>query len=162
MIPSSSLVTSLILKKLFLPVYSTQRSLRAFRVTVKRSLLNRRAPILGRELIRVNITIETDEDDLMWVVLGLLMANTAWHNGPVIEALRTRSRFYFWTRSTWHPTKSSVFSPFLEGKGVFLKKIGKMGQTRCWIPMLSLLQTQRVKVLMMVVSLAPMSLMKRF
>ena len=41
---------------------------------------------LGRELIRVNITIETDEDDLIGG-FRLVDGNTAWHNGPVIEAL---------------------------------------------------------------------------
>ena len=41
---------------------------------------------LKRELIRVNITIETDEDDLIG---GFRLVNgaTVWHNGPVIEAL---------------------------------------------------------------------------
>ena len=41
---------------------------------------------LGREMIRVNITIETDEDDLVGG-FRLVDGNTAWHNGPVIEAL---------------------------------------------------------------------------
>ena len=44
MIPSSSLVISLILKKLLSPVYSIQRSLRVFLVTAKRSRLNKRVP----------------------------------------------------------------------------------------------------------------------
>ena len=39
---------------------------------------------LGRELIRVNITIETDEDDLIGG-FRLIDGNTVWHNGPVIE-----------------------------------------------------------------------------
>ena len=41
---------------------------------------------LGRELIRVNITIETDEDDLIGG-FRLVVGATVWHNGPVIEAL---------------------------------------------------------------------------
>ena len=40
-----------------------------------------------RELIRVNITIETDEDDLIGG-FGLVDGNTAWHDGPVVEAMR--------------------------------------------------------------------------
>ena len=43
---------------------------------------------LGREVIRVNITIETDEDDLIGG-FRLVNGETVWHNGPVIEALRT-------------------------------------------------------------------------
>ena len=41
---------------------------------------------LKRELIRVNITIETDEDDLIGG-FRLVDGSTVWHNGPVIEAL---------------------------------------------------------------------------
>ena len=37
-----------------------------------------------RELIRVNITIETDEDDLIGG-FRLVDGDTVWHNGPVIE-----------------------------------------------------------------------------
>ena len=40
---------------------------------------------LKRELIRVNITIETDEDDLIGG-FRLVNGETVWHNGPVIEA----------------------------------------------------------------------------
>ena len=42
---------------------------------------------LGRELIRVNITVETDEDDLIGG-FRLVGGETVWHNGPVIEALQ--------------------------------------------------------------------------
>ena len=41
---------------------------------------------LGRELIRVNITIETDEDDLIGG-FRLVDGATVWHDGPVIQAL---------------------------------------------------------------------------
>ena len=40
----------------------------------------------SENLIRVNITIETDEDDLIGG-FRLIDGNTVWHNGPVIEAL---------------------------------------------------------------------------
>ena len=40
----------------------------------------------NRELIRVNISIETDEDDLIGG-FRLVDGNTVWHNGPVVEAL---------------------------------------------------------------------------
>ena len=45
---------------------------------------------LGRELIRVNITIETDEDDLIGG-FRLVNGETVWHNGPVVEALERLS-----------------------------------------------------------------------
>ena len=40
----------------------------------------------NRELIRVNISIETDEDDLIGG-FRLVNGDTVWHNGPVVEAL---------------------------------------------------------------------------
>ena len=41
----------------------------------------------NRELIRVNITIETDEDDLIGG-FRLVNGDTVWHNGPVVELER--------------------------------------------------------------------------
>ena len=41
---------------------------------------------LGRECIRVNITIETDEDDLIGG-FRLVNGETVWHNGPVVDAM---------------------------------------------------------------------------
>ena len=56
---------------------------------------------LNREFIRVNITVETDEDDLIGG-FRLVNGETVWHNGPVVDALergacaasrRSRPRF---------------------------------------------------------------------
>ena len=68
-----------IFAKLFSRNYSILRSLRVCRVMVKRS--RRTAMSLGRELIRVNITVETDEDDLIGG-FRLVDGNTA-HNGVI-------------------------------------------------------------------------------
>ena len=74
--------------------------------------------ILGRELIRVNITIETDEDDLIGG-FRLVNGETVWHNGPVVEALergaillldeidlKLSTRFFAFNRS-WKAKESS-------------------------------------------------------
>jgi hypothetical protein len=66
---------------------------------------------LGRELIRVNITIETDEDDLIGG-FRLVNGETAWHNGPVIEVDLSVVLFCFWMRLTLHPTRSCVSNLF--------------------------------------------------
>ena len=78
---------------------------------------------LKRELIRVNITIETDEDDL---VGGFRLVNgeTAWHNGPVVEALE-RGAILLLDEIDLASNKILCLQSILEGKGVFLKKIGK-------------------------------------
>ena len=76
-----------------------------------------------RELIRVNITIETDEDDLIGG-FRLVDGDTVWHNGPVIEALE-RGAVLLLDEIDLASNKILCLQSVLEGKGVFLKKIGK-------------------------------------
>jgi len=78
---------------------------------------------LKRELIRVNITIETDEDDLIGG-FRLVDGATVWHNGPVIEALQ-RGAVLLLDEIDLASNKILCLQSILEGKGVFLKKIGK-------------------------------------
>ena len=78
---------------------------------------------LDRELIRVNITIETDEDDLIGG-FRLVGGETVWHNGPVIEALE-RGAVLLLDEVDLASNKILCLQSILEGKGVFLKKIGK-------------------------------------
>ena len=78
---------------------------------------------LGRELIRVNITIETDEDDLIGG-FRLVNGETAWHNGPVVEALE-RGAILLLDEIDLASNKILCLQSILEGKGVFLKKIGR-------------------------------------
>ena len=78
---------------------------------------------LNRELIRVNITIETDEDDLIGG-FRLVDGNTVWHNGPVIESLE-RGAILLLDEIDLASNKILCLQSILEGKGVFLKKIGK-------------------------------------
>ena len=77
----------------------------------------------GRELIRVNITIETDEDDLIGG-FRLVDGNTVWHNGPVIQAME-RGCTLLLDECDLGSNKLLALQPVLEGKGVFLKKINK-------------------------------------
>ena len=78
---------------------------------------------LKRELIRVNITIETDEDDLIG---GFRLADgdTVWHNGPIIEALE-KGAVLLLDEVDLASNKILCLQSILEGKGVFLKKIGR-------------------------------------
>jgi hypothetical protein len=78
---------------------------------------------LKRELIRVNITIETDEDDLIGG-FRLVDGATVWHNGPVIEALE-RGAVLLLDEIDLASNKILCLQSVLEGKGVFLKKIGR-------------------------------------
>ena len=78
---------------------------------------------LKREMIRVNITIETDEDDLIGG-FRLVDGATVWHNGPVIEALE-RGAILLLDEIDLASNKILCLQSVLEGKGVFLKKIGR-------------------------------------
>ena len=81
---------------------------------------------LKRELIRVNITIETDEDDLIGG-FRLVNGETVWHNGPVIEALE-RGAVLLLDEVDLASNKILCLQSVLEGKGIFLKKIGRYVQ----------------------------------
>ena len=81
---------------------------------------------LGRELIRVNITIETDEDDLIGG-FRLVDGSTVWHNGPVVEALE-KGAILLLDEVDLASNKILCLQSILEGKGVFLKKIGRYVQ----------------------------------
>ncbi len=81
---------------------------------------------LKRELIRINITIETDEDDLIGG-FRLVNGETVWHNGPVVEAME-RGAVLLLDEIDLASNKILCLQSVLEGKGLFLKKIGRFIQ----------------------------------
>ena len=83
---------------------------------------------LKRELIRVNITIETDEDDLIGG-FRLVNGETVWHNGPVIEALE-KGAILLLDEVDLASNKILCLQSVLEGKGLFLKKTGRYVERR--------------------------------
>ena len=74
-------VKSIIKSKMFYPVFITGLSGNGKTMGVTQACAENK-----RELIRVNITIETDEDDLLGGY-RLKDGQTVWQNGPVIEAM---------------------------------------------------------------------------
>ena len=111
-------VKKVIQSKLFYPVFITGMSGNGKTFSVEQACAT-----LNRELIRVNITIETDEDDLIGG-FRLVNGNTVWHNGPVVEALE-RGAVLLLDEVDLASNKILCLQSVLEGKGVFLKKIGK-------------------------------------
>ena len=111
-------IKKIISSRLFYPTFITGLSGNGKTFSVEQACAQ-----LGRELIRVNITIETDEDDLLGG-FRLVDGNTAWHNGPVIEALE-RGAILLLDEIDLASNKILCLQSILEGKGVFLKKIGK-------------------------------------
>lgn len=108
----------IIQSRLFYPTFITGLSGNGKTLSVEQSCAQ-----LGRELIRVNITIETDEDDLIGG-FRLVDGATVWHNGPVVEALE-RGAILLLDEVDLASNKILCLQSILEGKGVFLKKIGK-------------------------------------
>ena len=107
-----------IASKLFYPIFITGMSGNGKTFGVEQA-----AAATGRELIRVNITVETDEDDLIGG-FRLVNGETVWHNGPVIEALE-RGAILLLDEVDLASNKVLCLQSILEGKGLFLKKIGE-------------------------------------
>ena len=76
-----------------------------------------------KELIRVNITIETDEDDLLGG-FRLVNGETKFVPGPVVEAME-RGCTLLLDECDLGSNKLLALQPVLEGNGVFLKKVNK-------------------------------------
>ena len=111
-------VKKIIASKLFYPTFITGMSGNGKTLGVEQA-----CAALNRELIRVNITIETDEDDLIGG-FRLVNGETVWHNGPVIEALE-RGAVLLLDEVDLASNKILCLQSVLEGKGLFLKKIGR-------------------------------------
>ncbi len=111
-------VKKIIQSKIFYPAFITGMSGNGKTFGVEQA-----CAALGRELIRVNITVETDEDDLIGG-FRLVNGETVWHNGPVIEALE-RGAVLLLDEIDLASNKILCLQSILEGNGVFLKKIGR-------------------------------------
>ena len=111
-------VKKIIQSRLFYPAFITGLSGNGKTLSVEQACASTK-----RELIRVNITIETDEDDLIGG-FRLVDGDTVWHNGPVVEALE-RGAVLLLDEIDLASNKILCLQSVLEGKGVFLKKIGK-------------------------------------
>ena len=77
---------------------------------------------LKRECYRVNITRQTDEDDLLGG-FRLINGNTVWQDGPVVSAMKSGGVLLL-DEVDLASANIMCLQPVLEGKGVFLKKIG--------------------------------------
>ena len=111
-------VKSIVKSRMFYPVFITGLSGNGKTMGVTQACAENR-----RELIRVNITIETDEDDLLGGY-RLREGQTVWQNGPVIEAME-RGAILLLDEIDLASNKIMCLQPILEGSGIFVKKINK-------------------------------------
>ena len=112
-------LTKVLRSKKFYPVFETGES-----GTGKTYMTEQACAKLNREFIRVNITVETDEDDLLGHY-ALIDGNTVWQDGPVVIAME-RGAVLLLDEIDLASNKVMCLQPILEGKGVYLKKVNRM------------------------------------
>ena len=111
-------IKKIVTSKQFYPIFVTGLSGNGKTMNVTQA-----CALAKRECIRVNITIETDEDDSLGGY-RLLDGQTVWSDGPVIEAMK-RGALLLLDELDLASNKIMCLQPILEGNGVFLKKINQ-------------------------------------
>ena len=113
-----NLVRDVVKSKIFYPMFLTGLSGNGKTLMVQEVCAR-----LKREYVRANITIETDEDDLIGG-FRLLNGETVWHDGPVVTAMK-RGAVLLLDEIDLASNKIMALQPVLEGSSIYLKKIGK-------------------------------------
>ena len=111
-------IRNIVKSKKFYPVFVTGLSGNGKTFSILQACAESR-----RECIRVNVTIETDEDDLIGG-FRLLNGETVWHDGPVVTAMK-RGAILLLDEIDLASNKIMCLQPVLEGSSVYIKKIGK-------------------------------------
>ena len=112
-------VRSIIKSRKFYPTYITGLSGNG-----KTMMVEQICAVEKREMVRVNITIETDEDDLIGG-FRLVNGETVWQDGPVITAMN-RGALLLLDEVDLGSNKLMCLQPVLEGKAVYLKKTNRV------------------------------------
>lgn len=113
-----SRIQTVIQKRIFFPIFVTGLSGNG-----KTMMIEQACAQAKRKLVRVNFTVETDEDDLIG---GFRMDNgtTYWKDGPVITAMREGAVLLL-DEISFGGARITALQSILEGKGYFIKKTGE-------------------------------------
>jgi hypothetical protein len=111
-------IATILKSKQFAPVYITGLSGNG-----KTTMVEQICAATGRELVRVNITAETDEDDLIGG-FRLINGETKFVFGGVVQAMQ-RGAILLLDEIDLGTERMMCLQPVLEGKGIFIKKIGQ-------------------------------------
>lgn len=130
-----NLLSTIIKSKKFYPIFITGLSGNGKTFSVEQACAKN-----NRELYRVNITIETDEDDLLG---GFRLVNdcTKWFDGPVVRAMKTGSVLLL-DEVDLGSNKLLCLQPILEGKGIFLKKINQFVEPKAGFTVIATANTK--------------------
>jgi len=110
-------ISTILASKQFAPVYITGMSGNG-----KTTMIEQICAASNRDLVRVNITAETDEDDLIGG-FRLINGETKFVYGGVVQAMQ-RGAILLLDEIDLGTERMMCLQPVLEGKGIYLKKIG--------------------------------------
>lgn len=114
-----SMVKKVIQSKMFYPIFVTGLSGNGKTFGIEQACAQTK-----REVIRVNFTVETDEDDLIGG-FRLVAGETKFFKGPVIKAMEQGAVLLLDEIDLGNPAKIMCLQSILEGKGYFIKKTGE-------------------------------------
>lgn len=112
-------IRTIIGSKIFYPTFITGLSGNG-----KTMMVEQICALENRECVRVNVTRETDEDDLIGG-FRLIDGHTVWQNGPVVVAME-RGAILLLDEVDLGDAKLMCLQPVLEGKQIYLKKVNKV------------------------------------
>lgn len=112
-------VRDIIKSQMFYPIFITGLSGNG-----KTYMVEQACAATRREVIRVNFTVETDEDDLIGG-FRLVNGETKFFKGPVIKAMQRGAVLLCDEIDLANPAKVMCLQSILEGKGYFIKKTGE-------------------------------------
>jgi MoxR-like ATPase len=112
-------VRDIIKSKMFYPIFITGLSGNG-----KTYMVEQACAAMKREVIRVNFTVETDEDDLIGG-FRLVDGDTKFFKGPLIKAMERGAVLLADEIDLANAAKVMCMQSILEGKGYFIKKTGE-------------------------------------
>ena len=112
---SYSDIRKVILSGMFMPTFVT-----GLARSGKTTAVQQACSVQNREMVRVNFTIDTDEDDLLGG-LRLIDGNTVWSDGPVTVAMK-RGAILLLDEVDLGTHKCMCLQPILEGSPIYIKK----------------------------------------
>ena len=112
-------IKSILESKIFYPIFITGLSGNG-----KTSMVREVCAKLKRDFVRVNITVETDEDDLLGG-FRLVNGETVWQDGPLVVAMKTGAVALI-DEVDLASHKIMCLQPIMEGQPIYLKKINEV------------------------------------
>ena len=129
-------IKQIVKSKMFYPVFVTGLSGNG-----KTLMVEQVCAALKREVIRVNLTVETDEDDLIGG-FRLVNGETKFFKGPIITAMERGAVALLDEIDLANPAKIMCLQSILEGNGYFIKKTGEFIESKAGFTIIATANTK--------------------